>query len=68
MIGMYILPTSIFQIIDSIEMDPRLWELTLPDAMREVMKTQDLLAYITPHQRRDVGNPKDRLKACNELV
>lgn len=68
MIGMYILPTNIFNSIENMKIDPRLWELTLPDAMREIMKTQDLLAYITPHQRRDVGNPKDRLKACNELV
>lgn len=68
MIGMYILPTSLFPLIEQLPMDPVLWELTLPDAMRELMKTDSIYAYITTYQRRDVGNPKDWLKACNELI
>ena len=69
-VGMYVLPKSIFAIIRKLadEHDWSFAEISPPDAMLELMKTDDILPYTLTDQFRDAGNPEGWLKANNDLV
>ena len=43
-------------------------EISPPDAMLELMKEDDVLAYKVVNPFWDTGNPQGWLKACNDLV
>lgn len=63
----YILPKKIFHIIESLSIDEKYGEILFTDALELLWKEYDIIPYITQHKIYDVWNPKDWLKANNEL-
>lgn len=64
----YILPKSIFELIETLEVDPKHNEILLPGALFELAKEQPLYGHLTKHKIRDVGNPELWLKANVEIL
>ena len=67
MVWVYILPRKIFEIIENLHFDPKTWEYLLPDALREIMKVEEILPYITDTKVYDTWNIKAWMKA-NECL
>jgi UTP--glucose-1-phosphate uridylyltransferase len=66
-IGRYILPSSIFPILDSIE--PGVGgEIQLTDALRHLARDGQIIGYEFEGTRYDVGDPKGFLRATVELA
>ncbi len=63
----YLLPYKIFEIIETLKVDPKFWEIMLNDAMMLLTKYYDILPMITTHKIRDVWTPELWLKANNDL-
>ena len=55
--GVYIFPKTIFDYIQQIEVDERLWEHLLTDAVLQLIENEWLLWSITPHRVRDIWTP-----------
>lgn len=68
MIGTYILPRSFFACADTVPMDLEKGEVTLPDVLKEIIKTQPIVPYVTKQPFWDTGTPEKRLQCCNELA
>lgn len=66
-VWMYILPTTIFNIIEKLEIDKDLWEILLTDAIEQILK-DGVYPYVTNHKIWDVWSPKLWLKANNEIM
>jgi len=67
MIWVYVLPRSIFDVIEQTPMDQKSWEILLPDALKILMSTVPILPYVTKHKIWDVWTPELWLKANNEI-
>lgn len=67
MVWIYILPIEVFAAIDSTPMNLEKWEILLPDSLKILMTSYDIIPYITPHKIWDVGTPELWLKANIEI-
>lgn len=69
-VWLYVLPKKIFSTIRQLAdaHDGSFAEISPPDAMLELMKENDILAYRVVAPFWDTGNPQGWLKACNDLV
>jgi UTP-glucose-1-phosphate uridylyltransferase len=68
MIGVYILPKKIFNIIRQTPIDEAKWEILLPDSLKILMKQwEKIYPYITNYPVRDTGTPESWLKANIEI-
>jgi len=66
-IGDYILPSRIFDIIRSLPLNKR-GEIDIVDAMKIIMEGEEILAYITEYPTRDIWTTESWLKANNDIV
>ncbi len=68
MFGVYILPKKIFNIIEKTPVDPKKWEILLPDSLRLLMQEwEEIYPYITSYKIWDAGTPESWLKANIEI-
>ncbi len=68
MIGVYILPKKIFNIIKQTPIDKNKWEILLPDSLKLLMKQwEKIYPYITKYPVWDTGTPENWLKANIEI-
>lgn len=63
----YILPKTIFEIIHKTPLDPKLWEILLPDSMKILMKNEKILPCITDKKIRDIWTPELRYQANKDF-
>jgi len=68
MVGVYILPRKIFQIIENLPLDEKTWEYLLPDVLKNLMEEEEVIPYITQTKVYDTWNPQAWLKANLELI
>lgn len=68
MIWLYILPWEIFEIIRNTPLDKWKWEILLPDSLKILMKSSEIIPYITTHKWWDIWTPWNWLKANIEMA
>jgi len=67
-VWVYILPRKIFEIIENLSLDEKTGEYLLPDALKILMKSEEIVPYITEAKVYDIWNPQAWLKANIELA
>ncbi len=66
-VWVYILPRKILEIIEKLPINSKTGEIMLTEAFEELIKTQDIIPYITKTKIYDTWNPESWLKANLEL-
>ncbi len=65
---MYILPKKIFEVIENTPINDEKQEILLPDSLKKLMETEEILPYITNSKIWDIWNPESWLKANIDLT
>lgn len=64
--GLYILPHSFFDIIETTEVDKNTWEIVMPDCLLKLQQQEPLYTHTIQYSFRDAWTPETWLQAVNE--